>query len=509
MRSAVLQIGLVLGGIAAAVLLLAAIEGALRVLDVGTERGLFTAEVNENGVRVLRLFWNPQLHIPQPVQPQRSFLARKPRNGFRIFVVGESSAEGSPYGPAFAFPSWLARRLEAEVPEVHWEVVNAALAGAQSGSMLTMVRDIARHEPDLLVVYLGHNEIGARMKRSERIPLDVRRTELQAMLARMRLYRVLARALPGPARHLDFRDAERPGESLAIVRIGSPRDYASDADRAWIADLYRLRIEEMVRLMRDAGARTALLTLAQNFADWTPVVSVHRPGMRPEEKAAWRMAVRRGDALAPQDCHGALDAWRQALAIDDGYALLQFKVADCERELGHSDDARARFRLASDLDRFSQGAPTSFNAILRDVAEREGAILVDVDAVLARASTERLVGDDLFMDALHPNLRAHQLIAAAVADALRQANIPVAAARWRSHAYVDPDPQSIMAAKPELRVGELIARGMACHAAGRTGCALNRLVAAKDATNDAALRLTIERGLRTAPAAADTAPEHR
>jgi hypothetical protein len=65
-----------------------------------------------------------------------------------------------------------------------------------------------------------------------------------------------------------------------------------------MTDSYRLRVEEMVRVMRRAGARTFLLTLSQNFADWPPVVSAHRPGMRPDEKAAWRAAVRRGDALA-------------------------------------------------------------------------------------------------------------------------------------------------------------------------------------------------------------------
>ena len=73
-------------------------------------------------------------------------------------MVGESSAEGSPYGTSLAFSSWLARRLAAEAPEVRWEVVDAALAGAQAGSMLAMVRDIARHAPDLLIVYLGHND---------------------------------------------------------------------------------------------------------------------------------------------------------------------------------------------------------------------------------------------------------------------------------------------------------------------------------------------------------------
>jgi len=37
-----------------------------------------------------------------------------------------------------------------------------------------VVRDIARHEPDLLVVYLGHNETGARFSPNERRWMDPR-----------------------------------------------------------------------------------------------------------------------------------------------------------------------------------------------------------------------------------------------------------------------------------------------------------------------------------------------
>jgi hypothetical protein len=137
----------VLGGIAVGLLLLAAIELVLRQLDRDKGAGLFTAEVRPDGVRVMRLSWNPQFNKPQPELRERSFLADKPPGTFRFFVVGESSAEGVPYGPGLAFSSWLQRRLEAEAPDVRWEVVNAALAGAQSSGILTLVRDIAKHAP--------------------------------------------------------------------------------------------------------------------------------------------------------------------------------------------------------------------------------------------------------------------------------------------------------------------------------------------------------------------------
>jgi hypothetical protein len=48
--------------------------------------------------------------------PGVTFLAAKPANGFRVFVLGESSVHGDPYGPAYAFAAFLQQRLAAALP---------------------------------------------------------------------------------------------------------------------------------------------------------------------------------------------------------------------------------------------------------------------------------------------------------------------------------------------------------------------------------------------------------
>jgi lysophospholipase L1-like esterase len=442
----------------------------LRVLDVRTEAPVFAPAAGPDGTPLMRLAWNPQFSKPQPPQPYREFPATKRDGTFRIFVVGESDAEGSPYGTPFAFSAWLAQRLAAQATDVHWEVVNAALGGLQSWGALAVVRDIARYQPDLLVVYLGHNETGTRFSPNDRRWIDPRGFAWRAWLVDSRVYAALSRILPARAasRLIDLRSIQRPG--LMNDSEGGRRVYATPADRALSAALYRARVEEMVRVMRAAGARTMLLTLAQNFSEWPPEISSHRPGLRPDEKARWRAAVRSGDALAPHDCPGALAAWSRALAIDDSFGELQFKVATCEWSLGRLEAANTRFRLASDLDRLPRGAPTSLNDILRDVARREDAILVDIDLVFARVSGSRLTGYDLFVDAMHPRVVAHQLIAKAVADAIRESGVAGPQVRWNPDAYVDPDPDTALDAQPDLRVKEDVTRLMACEAAGRPGC---------------------------------------
>lgn len=86
---------------------------------------------------------------------------------------------------------------------------------------------------------------------------------------------------------------------------------------------------------------------------------------------------------------------------------------------------------------------------------------------------------------MHPSIRAHQLIARAIAGTLQGAGVPVPAAQWTAWAYADPDPETLYAADPGVRSNEYIARMAMCLAAHRKQCALDAMDAAiaADPTN--------------------------
>jgi hypothetical protein len=105
-RRVALRVAMVGIGVAGALALILMIEVALRICDVGHERGLFAAVPASDGTPMLRLAWNPQFNKPVEPQPYREFLADKPPHSFRIFVIGESSAEGVPYGTGTSRRGW-------------------------------------------------------------------------------------------------------------------------------------------------------------------------------------------------------------------------------------------------------------------------------------------------------------------------------------------------------------------------------------------------------------------
>lgn len=477
--------GLVVAGFAAVLLMLGAIEVSLRLLGVGAERRHDPFAGFSNIVRMFDLEQRPDgtaVYRTSPARQTRGgeqvFLADKPANGFRAFVVGGSSAVGLPYGYDYAFAGWLDRRLEAELPDLEIEVVNAAVPGYASRRILAVVEELAGYEPDLLIVYSGHNELVARRFYAHLLDMDPVLFRLWTAVASTRLYGVLSDLL-GDAesrsgRTIDFEDDD-PFEQMfaAGSRLLSERDREElEREASYGEMLYRFNLEQMIRSARAAGARVMLLSLSQNYADWAPATRYHGREVGASELQRWRALVAEGEALAPRDCPAALERWNRALAIDDEAADLHWRVASCLRELGRWQEARRHYRLASDRDAGAQGAPTHYNDLLRALAHEHDTLFFDVDALLEHASEHGLVGDDFFVDMLHPNLRAHLLIAEAVGDALAAEGIPRPSAERHAGAWKPPSPEALHAENPELARLELLMRGAACALLVRTDCVM-------------------------------------
>jgi lysophospholipase L1-like esterase len=416
---------------------------------------------------------------PDTRSPAREFLAHKPAGTFRVFVVGGSSAAGFPYPPEYAFAAWVERELQARRPDLSVEVVNAAVAGYGTRRVLLVVRELGAYEPDLVIVYSGHNEWAERRYYSRLIDMDPRLFSLREQIVETRLFTLLSRLVgrqqEDPEAAVRALVADRDREFREMFAVLSERSegggYPSAEDLRQRDLVYRENLEAIVRASRAAGARVLLLGVAQNFSDWSPGASSHRSDLGDAERAAWKAAVADGDArAAAKDCAAALVDWSRALGIDEAHAGLHYRKARCHQGLGELEAARHHFALASDLDRVPHGAPAKLNAVARDVARREGATFVDLVSVLARASGPRLMGDDLFVDWAHPNLRAHQLIAGALVTALRNAGIPGPIEAWRDTDWIAPSPASLYARDPSLQRREHESRIFLCVIAHRPDC---------------------------------------
>lgn len=384
----------------------------------------------------------------------RSFLAHKAENGFRIFVFGGSSEAGTPYGYDWAFPRFLQDLLIEALPSRSVEVVNMAAPGFGSRRILHGVREAEGHAPDLFVLSLGHNEVVEQRLYAHLYDYPAWLFGTQQHLRTLHAYILLE----------DLVNLLRGGKSegRAVPFFGpmasnhwqdEPRD--AERQRYLALSMFRKNLEQMIQAARRVGARLLIMSQSKNYADWPVTASVHREGLDDEELAQWQTLMERAaERRAAGDTMAAIAALEEARVVDPRWAATHQQLGDLRRAAGDGEAARIAYREAHNTTLANFGTTPLRNEILRELARSRDTLWIDMDREFEAASPDGLVGFNLFVDFLHPNLAGHQLMARAVFAELKQRGVAVAEEQWASTSTLET-PEQLTARLPQLRAREL------------------------------------------------------
>jgi tetratricopeptide (TPR) repeat protein len=399
--------------IAAAVLvpvfILGIVELALRVLGIGvptsvtvpcTVRGRAASCYNVSFIS--RFFPRGMLRTPQLY----AIPDEKPKNTFRIVVLGESAAMGDP-NPAYAFSRYLELMLRDRFPSMKFEVVNTGIPAINSHVMLPIAKDLAKHQPDLFIIYAGNNEVigpygpGTTLT-SAGIRLPVVRASI--FVRSIRIGQLLSQA--------GKQNREFGGMGMFLskqVRASSPLLQYTYAN-------YESNLRDTIAAAHNSGARVIVSTVATNLKDCAPFGSLHREDLSPDALRSWTALVQQGSELESSGSPAeALKKYLAASEIDSQYAELEFRIARCFQTLGDHSSAKTHYLRARDLDTLRFRADTRINEINRSVASSApGAELVDSEAILANESPDGIIGADLLYEHVHLNPRGNYLLARAI-----------------------------------------------------------------------------------------------
>ena len=273
-RGARLWLFRLLSATALPVLLLASLEGALRFAGLGEDTG-FTIPCSVQGRPARcdnpdfsRQFFPPGMaRQPTPF----AFPDEKGPRTFRIFVLGESAAQGDPE-PAFGFGRFLEVMLRARFPSVRFEVVNSGVPAISSHVVLQVARDLAGRGGDLFLVYAGNNEVvgpfGNGTVLTQRLPsLGLVRASI--FVRGLRLGQLLGRALrlgrPGPP--------PRQWGGMAMFLEQQVRE--SDPSLITVGENFRGNLRDAVAAARGAGAQVIVSTVGTRLRGCAPFSSLH------------------------------------------------------------------------------------------------------------------------------------------------------------------------------------------------------------------------------------------
>jgi lysophospholipase L1-like esterase len=277
----------------------------------------------------------------------QSFPTPKPANTCRIFFLGESNVN------YIQGELWdLENRLdEADAKGRHFEIINMGGLAYGSRRLLKVAQEIINYEPDLVLIYIGHNEFEELEQQELAAP---QRAAVQRQVYRsafMRLMRdTAANARITCMRFRMFWTKQSP-EVNYFATFG--HDFsAQEIDQRMAA--YRKNMGDMLALCRGHNVPVIMGVMATNL--W-------KPDLLDKYKDSKEEIARR---YAAGDYQGGMALARKMLA-----GTTHHQATDAE------------------------------NGIIRDLAKEYGVALVDIEAAIAKAEPHGVTGETLFSDRCH------------------------------------------------------------------------------------------------------------
>jgi tetratricopeptide (TPR) repeat protein len=406
------------------VLVLMLLEVTLRVAGYGYPASAFVK--NKVNGRVV-YYSNPQFGWRFfPPEISRWFdpfvvPADKTDNTYRIFILGESAAQGDP-APSYSFGRHLSVMLRSRFPSVNFEVYTAAMAAINSHAIVPIARDCARLKPDLFIVYAGNNEVvgpyGAGTVFSPlskslfliRMGIAIKATKLGQLMTHFV-------GVINP-------DSENPETWGGLEMFLGKQIRHDDKRMQYVYSHFRRNLEDIARFSQKAGVKTIFSTVAVNLKDCPPFASMHQPDLNEQQKQQFDGFYRRGILLEEaKDFEGAIDSYLAAAEIDNTYAELQFRLGRCQWNLEQYDKAKESYTRAMELDTLRFRADPSINRIIREVSENrqsQGVYLVDAADEFTGQSPHNCPGFEFFLEHVHLNFSGNYLLAKTVFDQVEQ-----------------------------------------------------------------------------------------
>ena len=399
------------------------IETGLRVAGLGYPTNFFLrTKISEEDYYVTNekfgwRFFPPQLaRTPLPLR----MAAIKPTNEFRIFLFGESAAQGDP-DPSFGMGRYLEVLLRQHYPGTDFNVVCVAMTAINSHAILPIARECAQHEGDAWILYVGNNEVlgpfGASTTFGPRAP---NRSLVRFALA-------LRKTRLGQLIDMLTSKSKNTGDvPLAWIGLNMFKENKLRFDNP----LRERTIESFSGNLRDilgiAGAHhvpVLLSSVGSNLKDCAPFASLHSPGLVQDRLALWEKFYQEG---TNSEGHGefaaAINSYQRAAALDPAYAELQYRLGNCHLALSNNAEAMRDFQLSRDYDALAFRAETRVNEVISNaaVSGAAGVSFVDAQKTLAQKSPDGITGQELFYDHVHLDPTGNYIVARAFAAKLAE-----------------------------------------------------------------------------------------
>ena len=405
--------------------------------DSGTEL-VIQKEVNGQKVFAInrsvarRYFAYAGTVVPEPAD--NTFAILKPKNTKRVFCLGESTMAGFPYDFNATAPSFLQDRLHAQFPQYTFEVINVGLSAISSYVVADFIKNLMDYEPDLFVIYLGHNEFYGiyGSGSSIQIPGGYWITRLAISLLQFKTF-LLLRDSYAWLKQAIFAPPQRMKGTLMEQMV---RDqYISYGSSAYNStrDNFEHNLTDIIDAAASKHVPIIFSSLVSNLRDAPPFHGIVSPSASSGTRRLWDRQLAIGDSLVRSGRYSTAAAMYLACTkLDTLNAIAFYDLAKAQYALGEYPEALESFAKAKDLDGLRFRASREFENTLETVCARRGAIVAPTDSAFSSQSEHGIVGNNLILEHLHPNVDGYFLMGKVFAETIRKHHLLFPASIWDS-----------------------------------------------------------------------------
>jgi tetratricopeptide (TPR) repeat protein len=363
------------------------------------------------------------------------FLVPKPHEVYRIFCLGGSTTAGYPYYFNASFPSFLSERLQALFPQKNIEIINLGMTATNSFTTLDIAQDLMECQPDLIIVYDGHNEFyGALGVASNQTSGSLRfLIRLRLQLIHLRTFQLLQNAIHKFV--VLFRHSDMSASPVTIMERMSYGQYISYGNDIYNAaySIFRKNLDNLRDYFRVNGIPLILGTQVSNLRDQPPFISENLQALSQQQSALFQQYYKIG---TEHQASGVIDSaiffFRRALALDSLYAKAHFHLAQCLDTSEKKKEALHQYILARDFDELRFRTDSRFNNLIKSMDDNKHCYVADIEESFKSLSPDSLIGHNLITEHLHPTLQGNFFIAKCYAEVMRKYGLLATHHEWAS-----------------------------------------------------------------------------
>jgi hypothetical protein len=368
-----------------------------------------------------------------PVLP-RKFADAGAADELSLVVIGGSSALGYPYNPTLSIGQIVAWRIEQVLPGRKVALDIRAGVGLNTEQMHVGLVDLKRR-PDLMIIYSAHNEFLSRFEDSRDAGYSeapdgaflrsVYDLSLHSPLCVWIYETVRRHRLGGPPPRINR-------HRLLDAPTFTPSEYLER-----MTD-FRRRLDAIAGYCKQIGAVAVMVIDPANESGFEPNRTVLSRPATPERRAELTERCNHAREAERESPLQSEERYRSLLAEVPEFAEAHFRLARLLERDGKFDEARDHYIKARDLDGFPVRCTTAMAQVYREVAARQGCILIDGPEVLRPLTRRGILDDTVFHDGHHPTFAANVGLSQAVMDELHRAKALGLGTTGTSAPAVDP-----------------------------------------------------------------------